>query len=80
MCMIDQTGNGLRGLIQGGCQGRRSKLRSIHGCHDMAKGTSVQSRKGGGHPVDLNGQLKMIGVGNAPGDSPEMQTASVRDI
>jgi hypothetical protein len=43
----------------------------------MAKDTSVQFRKEGGHPVALNGQLKMIGVGNAPGDSLEMQTASV---
>jgi hypothetical protein len=26
MCAIDQAGNGLRGLIQDGCQGGRSKL------------------------------------------------------
>jgi hypothetical protein len=41
MCAIDQVSNGLRGLIQDGCQGGRSKLKGIHGCHDMAKDTSA---------------------------------------
>jgi hypothetical protein len=45
MCAIDQAGNGLRGLIQDGCQGGRSKLKSIHGCHDMAKDTSAYVRR-----------------------------------